>query len=306
MNYYPHHIGDFRSGTVNMSRQARWIYRDMMDIYYDTEKPLPLDLDVLCDMLGVETPDERAIVERLLRFKFSQTEDGYRNARCDQEIGAYQSRAETAKANGKRGGRPKKATSNPEKPSGLSVGSNPVAIGNPDQTGSQTNQEPVTKNQEPRTNKTGGVAAASLTHAPAREEDPAPPPLENVRIFEEKALAVAVWLRRKELARGKQPRGTQSNDPRIAAWIRAEVTERHLDDAYDLAVLDRAASGDTGPITPGFLDVFVAKVLRPPSAQSVLIEPRGPPTGRSANRQETLEARNREVARRLAQGDSTP
>lgn len=86
MNYYPFHIGDFRSGTVNMSRQARWIYRDMMDVYYDVEAPLSLDIDVLCDSLGVETADERAIVERLLRFKFIKTDDGYRHDVCEQVI----------------------------------------------------------------------------------------------------------------------------------------------------------------------------------------------------------------------------
>lgn len=102
MNYYPFHIGDFRSGTINMSRQARWIYRDMMDVYYDSETPLPLDIDVLCDALGVEVSDERAIVERLLRFKFIKTEDGYRHDVCEQVIADYQAKAETAKANGKK------------------------------------------------------------------------------------------------------------------------------------------------------------------------------------------------------------
>lgn len=102
MNYYPFHIGDFRSGTVNMSRQARWIYRDMMDIYYDAEAPLSLDIDVLCDALGVEAADERAIVERLLRFKFIKTDDGYRHEVCEQVIADYQAKAETAKANGKK------------------------------------------------------------------------------------------------------------------------------------------------------------------------------------------------------------
>ena len=102
MNYYPFHIGDFRSGTVNMSRQARWIYRDMMDVYYDAEAPLPLDIDVLCDALGVEAADERAIVERLLRFKFIKTDGGYRHEVCEQVIAEYQAKAETAKANGKK------------------------------------------------------------------------------------------------------------------------------------------------------------------------------------------------------------
>ncbi|MNY04384.1 hypothetical protein D3C86_1370590 [compost metagenome] len=43
-----------------------------------------------------------------------------------------------------------------------------------------------------------------------------------------------------------------------------------LGEAYDLAVLDRDATGDAGPITPGFLDIFVAKVLNPPKGESAL------------------------------------
>lgn len=114
------------------------------------------------------------------------------------------------------------------------------------------------------------AAAASLAHTPAHEGDPAPPPLDGEKTAEELAMAVAVWLRRREQARGKQPRGTQSNDPRIAAWIKAGVTGLQLAEAYDLATLDREASGDAGPITPGFLDIFVVKVLNPPQATSAV------------------------------------
>lgn len=114
------------------------------------------------------------------------------------------------------------------------------------------------------------MAAASHAHTPAHEDGPAPPPLDGEKTPEELAMAVAIWLRRKEQARGKQPRGTQSNDPRIAAWIKAGVTGLQLAEAYDLAVLDREASGDAGPITPGFLDIFVVKVLNPPQATSAV------------------------------------
>ena len=114
------------------------------------------------------------------------------------------------------------------------------------------------------------AAAASHAHATAHDDGPAPPPLDGGKTAEELALAVAVWLRRKEQARGKQPRGTQGNDPRIAAWIKAGVTGLQLVEAYDLAVLDREATGDQGPITPGFLDIFVAKVLNPPQVKSAV------------------------------------
>ena len=157
MNYYPFHIGDFRSGTVNMSRQSRWIYRDMLDVYYDTEKPLPLDLDHLCDHIGADSDDERRIVERLLRFKFEKTEDGYRHETCERVILEYRIKADIAKANGKLGGRPRKPKVTQKEPSGFQSGSDQDAIRKQEETKSQTNQEPITTNSVP--NGTGGQAA---------------------------------------------------------------------------------------------------------------------------------------------------
>ena len=156
MNYYPFHIGDFRSGTVNMTRLARWIYRDLLDVYYDTEGPLTDDFEALCDSVGVESVDERRIVERLLRFKFVKCDDGYRNEVCDRVIAEYKLKAETAKANGKRGGRPRKQSGGDEKPSGFLSGSDPQPTGDPAETGLKTNQEPITNNQITPSNE--GVA----------------------------------------------------------------------------------------------------------------------------------------------------
>lgn len=167
MNYYPFHIGDFRSGTVNMTRRARWIYRDMLDVYYDTEQPLTLDFDLLCDSIGVDTDEEREIVARHLRFKFMKTEQGYRNDVCDRVIAEYRARAETAKANGKRGGRPRNQNGADTKPSGFPSGSDQVAGGNPDETGSEANQEPITNNQEPVTNTAPPAQPARAPRKPS-------------------------------------------------------------------------------------------------------------------------------------------
>lgn len=149
MNYYPFHIGDFRSGTVNMTRQARWIYRDMIDVYYDTEAPLTLDFERLCDEIGVTEEAEQAIVQRVLRLKFQKTDDGYVHKVCEAVITKYRVKSEAARANGKHGGRPPKAKENPKEPSGFLSGSYPVPICNPLATGLEANQEPITKNQEP-------------------------------------------------------------------------------------------------------------------------------------------------------------
>lgn len=166
MNYYPFHIGDFRSGTVNMTRQERWIYRDLIDICYDAEAPLTLDMDVLCNQIGVRSDDERKIVADLLRFKFVKSEQGYRHETCDRVIADYHKKAVVAQTNGKLGGRPKKASANLEKPSGLPSGSDTVPTGNPVATGSQANQEPITNNHKPDTS-TASPSSDDVRQCPA-------------------------------------------------------------------------------------------------------------------------------------------
>lgn len=152
MNYYSFHIGDFRSGTANMGRLQRAIYRELIDIYYDTEKPLPLDREKLYDAIGCsESEDEQRLVEKLLRFKFEEKEDGFHHEICDRVIAEYKAKADTAKANGKLGGRPRKAESNQKEPNGFSVGCDVVIKSKPETSGSKANQEPVTTNQEPKT-----------------------------------------------------------------------------------------------------------------------------------------------------------
>ena len=43
MKHYPHHIRDFNQATRHLTRIERSVYRDLMDLYYDTELPLMLD-----------------------------------------------------------------------------------------------------------------------------------------------------------------------------------------------------------------------------------------------------------------------
>lgn len=148
MHFYNHHIGDFRAGCFNMTRMERALYREMLDIYYDTEQPLPDSMDTVCKLLGVRDEAERKMVGEILLLKFAQVEGrGYVHERCEIEIAEYHAKAEVARANGKLGGRPKKTQN---KPSG-----NPEVTGseprdNPEITGSQANQKPVTNNHKPK------------------------------------------------------------------------------------------------------------------------------------------------------------
>lgn len=159
MHQYPHHIGDFRGGTVNMTRLERWIYRDLLDVYYDKEQPLSLNLTDLCRDIGVRTDEEKAIVADLLGYKFVKTDQGYVHERCEEVLAEYRAKADVARENGKKGGRPRKEKKNPEKPSGFYG----KPDGNPEETGSQANHKPLTVNLNSVPNGTDADASQGLT-----------------------------------------------------------------------------------------------------------------------------------------------
>ena len=89
VNFYSHHIGDFNNATRHLSRLERSIYRDMLELYYDTEKPLTDDFDKLARRCLVADEERGALREVLNEFFLAQ-DDGYHNVRADKEIAAYE------------------------------------------------------------------------------------------------------------------------------------------------------------------------------------------------------------------------
>ncbi len=86
MNQYPHHVGDFNNATRHLTRIERSIYSDMIDMYYDTEQPLVLDVATLKRKLLARTKEESAAVDMVLAEFFEQTAGGWFHERCDFEI----------------------------------------------------------------------------------------------------------------------------------------------------------------------------------------------------------------------------
>lgn len=91
MNHYPHHIGDFNTATRHLSRLERAVYRDMLDMYYDTETALDgSNFDRLSRRLVCVTPDEVAALQFVLDEFFEHTDDGrYVHHRCERELAAF-------------------------------------------------------------------------------------------------------------------------------------------------------------------------------------------------------------------------
>ena len=89
MKHYPHHIGDFDRATRHLTRIERSIYRDLIDLYYDTEQALTLDREKLCRRILARSNEESTAVEQVLNEFFTETPTGWYHVRCEEEIEAY-------------------------------------------------------------------------------------------------------------------------------------------------------------------------------------------------------------------------
>ena len=139
MHYYQHNIGDYRRDTSHLSLLEHGVYRQLLDLYHLSEKPIPEETDWVIRRLAAKTDLEISAIQLVLSDFFVLNVDGalgYSHKRCDKDIDDYLNKAETAKTNGKLGGRPKKTQ--------------PVILANPDETISQANHKPITINQEPK------------------------------------------------------------------------------------------------------------------------------------------------------------
>jgi len=102
--WYKFHLGDYITHTTHLSDAEDLAYRRLLDLYYMSEAPIPLDTQSVARKIRLDLD----ITESVLGEFFEHTPEGYRNNRCDAEIAKYQHQVETNRSLGKRGGRPKK------------------------------------------------------------------------------------------------------------------------------------------------------------------------------------------------------
>ena len=93
MYYYPFNIADYKASTAHLSNDEDLAFRRLLDMYYDTEMPIPLDSAWLARRIRVSVE----AIESVLIDMFEKQEDGYHHARCDAEILKYQGFAESGK-----------------------------------------------------------------------------------------------------------------------------------------------------------------------------------------------------------------
>lgn len=105
MHYYKFNISDWNLHTAHLTEIEELVYFRLINFYYDTEEPIPLETQSVTRRLRLGSHMD--IMQSILDEFFVLTENGYTHSRCDKEIEIYHEKANVNRSNGKMGGRPK-------------------------------------------------------------------------------------------------------------------------------------------------------------------------------------------------------
>lgn len=106
MRHFAHNIGDYAAATAHLSFIEDAAYHRLLRRYYQDEKPLPADPAACQRLVGARTKEEKAAVRTVLVEFFTLQDDGWHQSRADREIEVYRVKAQAARDNGTKGGRP--------------------------------------------------------------------------------------------------------------------------------------------------------------------------------------------------------
>lgn len=217
MNYYSHHIGDFNNETRHLSRVERSLYRDMRDMYLDTEAPLTKDFQMLCRKLMAKTDEEVTGVQQVLNEFFTDVEQGWSNVRCEQIIYEYRKGLGDKSAAGKASAEARAAAK-----AALEAASNNGSSTDVEQVLNKcsTNHKPITNNHKPITNKNHLSASRGKEYPPDFEEvwDEYP-----IRPGASKGDSLKAWKAR--IADGVDTQKILQGVRNYAAYVKAKGTE---------------------------------------------------------------------------------
>lgn len=273
MNYYPHHIGDFNSATRHLTRTERSIYRDLIDLYYDTEAPLVADMAKLCRLVLAHSDEERTAVEQVLNEFFTKNEQGWSHARCDIEIFKYHGNKEAKSAAGRASAakRTAKALSKPI------ISATPVeqqSNGWSTDVQQPLNECATNQNQEPE----------PITKNQIKEP---PSPRKRGSGFDASAIDLPDWLDAEDWRTWVKDRRDRKK-PITEEGARQQL--RKLAELKDQG--HRPADVIANSIANSYQGLFPPNHRIAPAGGNVL----------NLNRQEALEQRNNEIGRRWAEG----
>lgn len=104
MHYYQFNIGDYAKHTRHLTNNEDLAYRRMLDLCYLNEEPFDNDLKKIARVINMRGCEEE--VSNILDDFFELVDDKWHNKRVEKDLGFYAEKADRARTNGKKGGRP--------------------------------------------------------------------------------------------------------------------------------------------------------------------------------------------------------
>lgn len=119
--YYEWFPTIFKADTQHLSLAEDGAYRRLLDEYMLTRTPLPCDDRALARIAGVGWQEWGDVKDAVMRFFKPSTNPAgfYHHSFCDDTIAKHNARITTARANGGKGGRPKKPNNKGNNPAGF-------------------------------------------------------------------------------------------------------------------------------------------------------------------------------------------
>lgn len=84
--WWPRYVGDYQRKTAHLSLVEHGVYALLLDHYYSTGSPLPANAPVLQRVCRAFAPEEQAAVQSVVDQFFTLEDDGYHNAKADEEL----------------------------------------------------------------------------------------------------------------------------------------------------------------------------------------------------------------------------
>lgn len=161
MHYYKFNVADWVMNTSHLSLEEEAVYLRLVNHYYDSEQPIPLETHSVTRRLRLGSHSET--VDIVLKEFFIKTDEGWIHSKCEKLLAEYHARAERNRQNGSKGGRKAKKDETENKPSGLEVGSqkDPTLV----------NHKLLTTNQELEANKDPIVPSKDETNPTSEVSD---------------------------------------------------------------------------------------------------------------------------------------
>lgn len=246
MNFYKRHIGDYIKKAGHLTLLEHGIYARLMDVYYTREAGIPEDK--AARLIGARSKDELQALANVLEEFFTLVDSTWTQGRCEEEIAIASEKADKNRANGAKGGRPKKSLTDQqpaENPDGSDSG-NHVGFKN------NLSQTPDSRLQ------TKNLGSGGSTQTELGDEDRLPPRPQHPQVDPGmRAVAIATLLT------GAGVKRVTAFHPDVAVtWAQ---DERVTDELLLAAVAKAKESLGDEPFHAPYLRPIIVELLNPPA-----------------------------------------